>query len=178
MSGTTRELDRDLVHYRCVSHDHQAGVWAHSGMTIHNGRWAYCPAGDVISEHRWIETGGVRPADLRAAQEEYDLTLLSLLSAAETLYSDLGHAIGVTTLRLEVTRPGAPLSVDVGERWSLLGRGLLELELRDDDGHLGRLLVGDDRREDYRTEERELARRMVTPHVPILRRWVSAQGAR
>jgi len=176
MSRTERELDRDVVDYRCVSRDHRAALWAESGIMIHNGRWAYCPAGNVISEHRWAETGGVRAAELRAAQEDYDNTLLSLLSTAETLYRDLAHAVGATTLRLEVTRPGAPLSVDVGERWSLLGRGLLELELRDEEGHLGRVLVGDDRRDDYRTDERETARRIVTPHVPILRRWASAQG--
>jgi hypothetical protein len=178
VAGSTGELDRELVHYLCVTSDHQAGVWARSRITIHNGRWAYCPAGTVISEHRWTETGGVRVAELRAAHEEYDNALLSALSAAETLYSDLDLWIGATTLRLEVVRPGVPLCVDVGERWSLLGRALFEVELNDTAGHLGRVLVGDDRRDDYLEMEREIARRIIQPYGALLRRWLSAQAAR
>lgn len=176
--AATGELGRDLVHYRCIANDHQTGVWGRSGMTIHDGRWAYCPAGGVTAAHHWTETGGVRFADLRTAEEEHDNTMLSALSAAETLFGDLNRAIGVTTLRLEMARVGAPLCVDVGERWSLLGRALFEVDLRDSGGHVGRVLVGDDRREDYDAGERETAYRIIQPNAPLLRRWLSAHAGR
>jgi hypothetical protein len=178
VAATTDELGRELIHYRCTTSDHQTGVSGRSGMTIYNGRWAYCPAGGVTSAHRWTETGGVRFVDLRTADEEYDNTMLSVLSAAETLFGDLNRAIGVTTLRLEVARVRSPLCVDVGERWSLLGRALFEVELRDSGGHVGRVLVGDDRRDDYHAGELELARKITQPHVALLRRWLSAQVVR
>ena len=178
MEGSGSDLDHELVHYRCVTPDHQSGRGTGSGITVWNGRWAYCAAGGVLSQHSWAETGGVTVANLRASDDEYDNTLLAALSAAETLFADLDHSIGATTFRLELARRDGPLTIDVGQSWPLLGRALLDIELRDGRGVLGRALVGDQRRDDYSAEERVRARQVVGQSVPTIRRWLSARAAR
>lgn len=170
------ELDRTVVHYRCVAPDHgRAG--AGSGLTIHNGKWAYCAGTDVRTEHRWTETGGLPIFELRDWSESGG-AVESALTAAEALHAELVRAVGLTSLRLEVAREGAPLAIDIGEVWPAPGRAELEIALADGSGTLGRVLIADSRRPQYHRLERGIAMQISARYVPLLRRWLTARATR
>jgi len=58
-----------LVYYRCMAAAHQELSGRESDtLTIHEGKWAYCPH-DVRAEgHEWTETGGQTLAEVRLRQ--------------------------------------------------------------------------------------------------------------
>jgi hypothetical protein len=58
-----------LIHYRCgnTTHTQMRGVESDT-LTIHLGKWAYCPH-DVRSKgHEWVETGGQTLTQVRLGQ--------------------------------------------------------------------------------------------------------------
>ncbi|HEY3218734.1 MAG TPA: hypothetical protein VGK15_06580 [Candidatus Limnocylindria bacterium] len=58
-----------LVHYRCASAKHQLLRGAESDtLTIHQGKWAYCPHDIRAKGHEWTATGGQTLAQLRLGQ--------------------------------------------------------------------------------------------------------------
>jgi len=58
---------RDLVMFLCVAPSHVSAKLERSkqNLTIHEGRWAVCPAG-LAEGHAWKSTEGVRYDDLIA----------------------------------------------------------------------------------------------------------------
>ena len=60
---------RALVYYRCTNPKHQQGSGDKSDtLTIHEGKWAYCPHDIRAKDHQWTETGGLPLEDVRLAQ--------------------------------------------------------------------------------------------------------------
>ena len=56
-----------LIHYRCTAPTHQqpqAGTKSDT-LTIHEGKWAYCPRDIRAKGHQWAETGGVTLNEVR-----------------------------------------------------------------------------------------------------------------
>lgn len=47
-----------LIAYECVAADHQPGVLHPDKLTIHEGRWAFCPFDARADGHSWKATGG------------------------------------------------------------------------------------------------------------------------
>ena len=55
-----------LVHYRCVNPEHQEPPGSKSDtLTIHEGKWAYCPRDIRAKAHDWQETGGMTLTELK-----------------------------------------------------------------------------------------------------------------
>jgi hypothetical protein len=53
-----------LVQFTCDAHVGAQGGGRRSGtLTVHQGKWAFCPA-SRITAHRWIATGGVKIGQL------------------------------------------------------------------------------------------------------------------
>ena len=169
-----RDTDDRLVHYRCVAPAHATLVASRSSLLMHNGRFAYCPTGSLDRDHVWKQTGGIRPARLRAQEAEGDDRLLAVIAAAEDLYAQLRDTVGATTFHLEIARPGAPFTIDLGERWPLIGRALLEIPLSDAAGPIGWLRIGDEHGDGYGEAERALVSRIASAYLVVLRRWLSA----
>lgn len=60
---------RALIHYRCSNPKHQQLSNNKSDtLTIHEGKWAYCPHDIRVKGHEWTETGGVPLEQARLAQ--------------------------------------------------------------------------------------------------------------
>lgn len=60
---------RALIHYRCSNPKHQqANNNKSDTLTIHEGKWAYCPHDIRVKGHEWTETGGVSIELVRLAQ--------------------------------------------------------------------------------------------------------------
>jgi hypothetical protein len=171
------DLDFTEIHYRCVCPDHVTAVASGSGLTIHDGRWAYCPSGSVRAEHRWEPAGPLRVWELRKAAVQDDDSLLAALSAAEELYAELRSAIGATSVRLEIARPSAPLSIDLGNG-SIEGPARLELELADASGIVGRVVIGDVRENGFDDRQSAAAYRIAARYAKTLRRWLSARATK
>jgi hypothetical protein len=58
-----------LIHYRGATAKHQQPRGADSDtLTIHEGKWAYCPYDIRAKGHEWTETGGQTLAQLRLGQ--------------------------------------------------------------------------------------------------------------
>jgi hypothetical protein len=58
--------ERPLIHYRCVAPKHQTAPGSQSDtLTIHEGKWAYCPHDIRAKGHEWSDTGGVTLTDVR-----------------------------------------------------------------------------------------------------------------
>lgn len=64
-----------LIHWRCDAAAHQQGVDGRTPdtLTVHDGRWAYCPLDAGAPGHDWKPTGGVRIELLRRATPIIDL---------------------------------------------------------------------------------------------------------
>ena len=60
---------RALIYYRCANPKHQQLSTNRSDtLTIHEGKWAYCPHDIRAHDHQWTETGGVTIEQVRLAQ--------------------------------------------------------------------------------------------------------------
>lgn len=58
-----------LVHFRCAAASHQALRGRESDtLTIHEGKWAYCPHDIRAKGHQWTETGGQTLSHVRLGQ--------------------------------------------------------------------------------------------------------------
>jgi hypothetical protein len=68
-----------VVRYQCVAEAHISPDRSTGGVTIHEGKWAYCDAPDAQTPHQWAATGGIT----------------------------LEHLIRQRTLRITQTSPGA-----------------------------------------------------------------------
>lgn len=66
-----------LIHWRCEAAGHQQGLEGRTAdtLTVHDGRWAYCPMDVTANGHDWNETGGVRIEMLRRGSPIIDLDL-------------------------------------------------------------------------------------------------------
>lgn len=64
-----------LIHWRCDAAAHQQGIDGRTPdtLTVHDGRWAYCPLDAGAHGHNWKPTGGVRIELLRRATPIIDL---------------------------------------------------------------------------------------------------------
>ena len=61
--------ERALIEFRCVADTHQAPGSKSDTLTIHEGKWAYCPHDIRAKGHRWEPTGGVTLTDARRLSE-------------------------------------------------------------------------------------------------------------
>jgi hypothetical protein len=58
-----------LIHFRCTNtaHTQMRGVESDT-LTIHLGKWAYCPHDIRSKGHVWLETGGQTLTEVRLSQ--------------------------------------------------------------------------------------------------------------
>ncbi len=61
--------ERALIQYRCVADDHQEPGSKSDTLTIHEGKWAFCPRDSRAKGHRWEDTGGVTLTEVRRIAE-------------------------------------------------------------------------------------------------------------
>lgn len=58
-----------LIHFRCATPAHQrAKAGISDTLTIHEGKWAYCPHDIRAKDHAWVDAGGVTLEQLRSGQ--------------------------------------------------------------------------------------------------------------
>lgn len=71
------ERDSGLIHYRCTAPGHQQGAEGRTAdtLTVHEGKWSYCPMDVRAKEHRWEPTGGVQIEMLRRGSPTINLDL-------------------------------------------------------------------------------------------------------
>lgn len=63
--------DRALIYFRCVNAKHQEARGNESDtLTIHDGKWAYCPHDIRVKGHEWEATGGVTLDDARRLRKK------------------------------------------------------------------------------------------------------------
>ena len=57
---------RALIQYRCVTEKHQEAKAGNSDtLTVHEGKWAYCPFDVRAKGHEWDDTGGLSVNEVR-----------------------------------------------------------------------------------------------------------------
>lgn len=66
-----------LIHYRCMTATHQQGVDGRTAdtLTVHDGKWSYCPKDIREKDHAWEPTGGVRIELIRRGSPTINLDL-------------------------------------------------------------------------------------------------------
>lgn len=66
-----------LIYYRCAAETHQRGVEGRTTdtLTVHEGRWSYCPFDVRAGEHDWQQTGGVQIEMLRRGSPTINLDI-------------------------------------------------------------------------------------------------------
>lgn len=66
-----------LIHFRCTALSHQRGAEGRAAdtLTVHEGRWSYCPLDIRADGHAWEATGGVRIEMLRRGSPVINLDL-------------------------------------------------------------------------------------------------------
>lgn len=66
-----------LINYRCTAPSHQQGVEGRTAdtITVHEGKWSYCPMDIRATGHEWQPTGGVRIELLRRGSPTINLDL-------------------------------------------------------------------------------------------------------
>ena len=59
--------ERALIHYRCVAvaHREPRAQGPSDLLTVHEGKWAYCPHDIRAKGHDWKETGGLTVNETR-----------------------------------------------------------------------------------------------------------------
>jgi hypothetical protein len=52
---------RNIVYWECQAIEHRAlhSRHANGGLTINEGKWAYCDGAGADDKHRWVPTGGL-----------------------------------------------------------------------------------------------------------------------
>jgi hypothetical protein len=59
-----------VIHFRCVAAKHQdAKAGTSDTLTIHEGKWAYCPYDIRADGHQWEATGGISVNEVRLLVE-------------------------------------------------------------------------------------------------------------
>jgi hypothetical protein len=53
------------VAYECKSPSHQVGEGGPDRLTVHLGKWAFCPFDAKAEGHQWMATGGLPLSMLR-----------------------------------------------------------------------------------------------------------------
>ncbi len=61
--------ERALIQFRCIADDHQEPGSKSDTLTVHEGKWAFCPRDIRAKGHRWEATGGVTLTDVRRIAE-------------------------------------------------------------------------------------------------------------
>ncbi len=62
--------ERALIFFRCASPEHAEPRGRESDtLTIHQGKWAYCPHDIRVKGHTWEPTGGVPLAEARRSRK-------------------------------------------------------------------------------------------------------------
>lgn len=61
--------ERALIQFRCVADDHQEPGAKSDTLTVHEGKWAFCPHDIRAKGHRWEATGGATLTDVRHMAE-------------------------------------------------------------------------------------------------------------
>lgn len=61
--------ERALIAFRCVADGHQEPGSKSDTLTIHEGKWAFCPHDIRAKGHSWEATGGVTLTDVRRLAE-------------------------------------------------------------------------------------------------------------
>ena len=59
--------ERALIYYRCVTEKHQEPrpQGPSDLLTVHEGKWAYCPHDIRATGHEWKDTGGKTVVEVR-----------------------------------------------------------------------------------------------------------------
>ena len=66
-----------LIHWRCDAAGHQQAPDGRTAdtLTVHDGKWAYCPGDVAAKDHVWTATGGVQIEMLRRGSPTISLDL-------------------------------------------------------------------------------------------------------
>jgi len=106
-------LDQDsgLIHYRCTAPSHQHSVEGRTAdtLTVHEGKWSYCPMDIRANDHQWQPTGGVRIELLRRSYPRISLDLdirphLGTKAPSTTVGLAAGSSNGGTARKLTTKR--------------------------------------------------------------------------
>jgi hypothetical protein len=62
-----RETAVDFV---CTRAEHRTRASTFGTLTVHDGKWAYCPAEGITEEHQWSPVYGAVMARLRIAARQ------------------------------------------------------------------------------------------------------------
>jgi len=71
-----------LIEFECIASTHQASREHPDKLTIHQGRWAFCPFGALADGHDWRGTGG---EDLAALMRKVGLALTASISDGDSV---------------------------------------------------------------------------------------------
>lgn len=76
-TGEGLAQESGLIHYRCTAAAHQQGVEGRTAdtLTVHDGKWSYCPKDIREKDHVWESTGGIRIELLRRGSPTINLDL-------------------------------------------------------------------------------------------------------
>ena len=76
-TGEGLAQESGLIHYRCTAATHQQGVEGRTAdtLTVHDGKWSYCPKDIREKDHTWESTGGIRIELLRRGSPTINLDL-------------------------------------------------------------------------------------------------------
>lgn len=100
----------NLIQFRCDSAAHQHGLGGRTAdtLTVHDGKWAYCPMDVAAADHDWKDTGGVRIEMLRRGSPRIDLDLDvgPHVDLSRPGGSPRGRTAGGTTTRKRATPKG------------------------------------------------------------------------
>lgn len=72
-----------LVEYECVAEEHEATLSHPNKLTVHKGRWAFCPYDSQAEGHVWHETGGA-DVDTLLRQDRVALSSNALTLSKDT----------------------------------------------------------------------------------------------
>lgn len=75
--GSALAQESGLIHFRCTAPSHQQGVEGRTAdtITVHEGKWSYCPKDIRETGHEWQPTGGVQIQLLRRGSPTINLDL-------------------------------------------------------------------------------------------------------
>ena len=100
-----------LIHYRCAAPSHQQGVEGRTAdtLTVHEGKWSYCPKDIRATDHLWQPTGGVRIELLRRGSPTINLDLdvrphLGAKAPSTPAGPGVSTSNGATTARRRTTK--------------------------------------------------------------------------
>ena len=101
-----------LIHWRCDAAGHQEAPDGRTAdtLTVHDGKWAYCPGDVAAKDHVWTATGGVQIEMLRRGSPTISLDVdtgsVTRPGAAAARPRAAARSGGTTTARKRATPQG------------------------------------------------------------------------